>query len=266
MGAQALLLQAWVPQITEHGLLRTTHLWFISCLPLYWALHGVLCRHLVLRIASLRAASLVLVLLALPPWLLYFFPLSNYSADGRPWYSRQWGSVDGDNDIGVIFLKHHPISYLHVFVFGMVLARWRDLLKLERRARPRLFVSACAGCCNVGATAGYAALLVVFLAPPLRPLAHKLSARLSVLMPLQGLVLLGLSPLPPPLRNGATPSAGAAARPFSALERIDPVEISFAMLARVGGGTLGATSYNQYVFHVSRATALPPAAALRGRV
>ena len=36
-GAQALLLQAWVPQITEHGLLRTTHLWFISCLPLYWA-------------------------------------------------------------------------------------------------------------------------------------------------------------------------------------------------------------------------------------
>ena len=121
----------------------------------------------------------------------------------------------------------------------------------------------------MGATAGYAALLVVFLAPPLRPLAHKLSARLSVLMPLQGLVLLGLSPLPP-LRAGATdapPSAtAAAARPFSALERIDPVEISFAMLARVGGGTLGATSYNQYVFHVSRhspATSPPPC---RGRV
>ena len=69
-----------------------------------------------------RRLLLVLVLLALPPWLLYFFPLSNYSADGRPWYSRQWGSVDGENDIGVIFLKHHPLSYLHVIVFGMVLA------------------------------------------------------------------------------------------------------------------------------------------------
>jgi len=46
-----------------------------------------------------------------------------------------------------------------------------------------------------GAVCGYLGLLLVFLVPALRPVAHKLSARLSVLMPLQGLVLLGLSPL-----------------------------------------------------------------------
>ena len=27
----------------------------------------------------------------------------------------------------MIFLKFHPACYLHVFVFGMALARWREL-------------------------------------------------------------------------------------------------------------------------------------------
>ena len=36
MGAQGLLLQAWIPWVTEQGIVGTAHLWFVSCLPLYW--------------------------------------------------------------------------------------------------------------------------------------------------------------------------------------------------------------------------------------
>ena len=119
-------------------------------------------------LALLPAALAVTLLLALPPWLAYVLPSALPGGDANWYTAHRHGQMSTPIDALVVLLKFHPVCYLHVFVFGMVLARWRDLLKLERRARPRLFVSACAGCCNVGATAGYAALLVVFLAPPLR--------------------------------------------------------------------------------------------------
>lgn len=49
----------------------------------------------------------------------------------------------------------------------------------------------------------WAQLLLVFAVEALRPSAAKLSARLSVLMPLQALILLGLSPLPAPPSNSS---------------------------------------------------------------
>ena len=44
-----------------------------------------------------------------------------------------------------------------------------------------------------GASLGYLGLALVCFVPALAPLSPKLSMRLSVLMPLQGLILLGLS-------------------------------------------------------------------------
>ena len=149
----------------------------------------------------------------------------------------------------MVFLKHPPLSYFPLFLFGMVLARWRDLLKAVRRggAPPPPLAAACAVCCQCGASLGYTGLLMVFMVEELQPLAHKLSARLSVLMPLQALVLLGLSPLPPL----PAPRAAGVTRPLSQpLSRPppfrDPVELGFSAIARLGGTTIGATSYCVY--------------------
>jgi len=181
-----------------------------------------------------------------PPWLAYFLPGSNFDANATSWYKRKWGAMDDEKDFFVVFLKHHPLAYFHLFLFGMVLARWRDLLKAVRRGgEPPPLAAACAVCCRCGASLGYAGLLMVFLVEDLQPLAHKLSARLSILMPLQALVLLGLSPLPPlPARRGA----GATHVCYVPPTRFrDPIELGFSAIARLGGTTIGATSYCVYV-------------------
>ena len=64
MGLQGLLLQAWIPWVTEQGIIGTAHLWFVSCLPLYWLafrpiyrlLRRILPRSAEADLASLRAA------------------------------------------------------------------------------------------------------------------------------------------------------------------------------------------------------------------
>ena len=81
-----------------------------------------------------------------------------------------------------------------------------------------------------GAVAGYAGLLVVFTAEVVEPYSPKISARMSVLMPLQGLLLLGLS------------------------SRRDPIARLF------GAGllpALGELSYVQYVLQFIAADAWP---------
>ena len=242
MGLQGLLLQAWIPPVTEQGIIGTAHLWFVSCLPLYWLAFRPIYRLLRRRLASLRAATLLLLLLCVPPWLAYFLPGSNFDADATSWYKRKWGAMDDEKDFFVVFLKHHPLAYFHLFLFGMVLARWRDLLKAVRRGgAPPPLAAACAVCCQCGASLGYAGLLMVFMVQDLQPLAHKLSARLSILMPLQALVLLGLSPLPPL----PAPRAAVATQPPPPFR--DPIELGFSAIARLGGTTIGATSYCVYV-------------------
>lgn len=121
-----------------------------------------------------------------------------------------------------------------------------------------------------GASLGYLGVLLIFSIEALRPSAAKLSARLSVLMPLQGLILLGLSPIPPadeppqadksqPEANTAnaaviedglgsqdSPPDGAASKLKARLTMLlakDPVVQLFALFPEA----LGDTSYCQYV-------------------
>ena len=71
---------------------------------------------------------LFLLLLALPPWITLFVP---GSTGGDPnWYTaHRHGALSSEVDYIVVLLKFHPIFYMHVFAFGMVLARVRQLLE-----------------------------------------------------------------------------------------------------------------------------------------
>ena len=63
---------------------------------LYWCLFDWLFRHAILRLRTVRAAGFTLLLLALPPWLAYFFP--SFLPDGESaWYaSHRTGKLDDD--------------------------------------------------------------------------------------------------------------------------------------------------------------------------
>jgi hypothetical protein len=110
---------------------------------------------------------------------------------------------------------------------------------------PSLSVRTLALVFRLGASIGYFGLLLMFHMPELRPISFKLSARLSVLMLLQGLVLVGLTPLPRPasiivLPEGYQP--GGSVKPRSCSLR-DPIE---AILAH-SPAALGDLSYAQYL-------------------
>ena len=115
-----------------------------------------------------------------------------------------------------------------------------------------------------GATLGYAGLLAVFTTSA--PALHKISARLSVLMPLQGLVLVGLCPITPAgsaRRTADEPKAAAEEGWWPALaarlRRVpDPVEWLFSYAPP----TWGNISYAQYLLQFI-AYALWPRAQLR---
>ena len=114
-----------------------------------------------------------------------------------------------------------------------------------------------------GATLGYAGLLAVFTTSA--PALHKISARLSVLMPLQGLVLVGLCPITPPgsaRRTADEPEAAAEGWWPALAARLrgvpDPVEWLFSYAPP----TWGNISYAQYLLQFI-AYALWPRAQLR---
>jgi peptidoglycan/LPS O-acetylase OafA/YrhL len=99
------------------------------------------------------------------------------------WYrAHKWKSNSTVIDVLVIMLKFHPLFYLHLYALGVALA---CVYRHYQGNFPTLFRS--------GAVIGYAGLALIFTTPSLIPPAHKLSARLGVLAPLQGLVLLGLA-------------------------------------------------------------------------
>ena len=97
-----------------------------------------------------------------------------------------------------MLLKYHPIFYVHVFVFGMLLAVIRNHLKDEGTQTP--LANALRLLIQCGATIGYTGLLVIFTVRKLQPISYELSARLGLLLPLHGIMILGLSPL----SNGGT--------------------------------------------------------------
>ena len=124
--AQGFFLQSWLPWLPERTV--QVHCWFLSAMLPYWLLYDVLLHHIVFPITRIRPAGLVLVLLALPPWLVYIFPGSLPGGDPQ-WYStHKTGVLTTRTDFAVVVLKFHPVCYVHVFIFGMVLARLRALV------------------------------------------------------------------------------------------------------------------------------------------
>jgi peptidoglycan/LPS O-acetylase OafA/YrhL len=189
---QALLLQAWVPCMTERTL--QMQCWFLSCLVAYWACFGPLFR----CVQNLRlggALALIAALCALP-WLLVVIPVLG-GLDPQWYNEHNFGHAETPVDVLVVFLKFNPVCFVHVFLVGMLLGKLRILLE------PYAYSRALRRAVDLLAPLGYLALGLIFFVPALRPPAAKLSARLSVLMPLQSSILFGLAGLPgvehPPL-------------------------------------------------------------------
>ena len=258
MASQGVLVQAWLPWLPEGtggSLAVQSHCWFLSALLPYWMLFDVLFRRAVKPLASLAAGCACLLLLALPAWVALLVP---GSVGGDPaWYaSHRHGALHDATDYAVVLLKFHPACYLHVFLFGMVLARVRLLLAqtLQRRAeagagaaqaRARLNAIGCLQLLfRFGASVGVTGLLVVFLCRSVRIQSYPLSARLSVLMPLQGLIIVGLAPIRPPSAASSGKVAPSAARsPLAALAMACPVEMVF----RHASPQLGNVSYAMFL-------------------
>ena len=223
---QAFLVQSWLPWLTEQGL--ASHCWFLSCMVVYWAAFGTLYA-LILRMSA-RWTLGVLVACAALPWLAVVAPAIARDED---WYRYRSGDT-GSTDLVVVALKFNPLAYLHVFVFGMALAKLRSTVGVYGESRGAQDVPpqkhrwarrALAAACTYGAVLGYGGLLLVFCVRGLRPYSAKLSARLSVLMPLQGLILIGLS-------SPADPIALAFARgPLPALADVSYVQYVIQFVA-----------------------------------
>ena len=198
--AQALLLQAWVPEWVEHCL--QLHTWFLSAIMPCWAAHGVL--NTTIKTLSTRALAALLSACFAVGWapavIPRFFGLEAdwYTAHSDKHLARHMTHLD----VAVAFLKFHPLAFAHLYVCGVTLAHLRARLWIWQpvdgktaqlhHAQPPLLV-------RRGACIGYAVLLAVFTVPVLRPPGHKLSARLGALAPAQALVLLGLSGSDDPL-------------------------------------------------------------------
>jgi hypothetical protein len=124
--AQGFFLQSWLPWLPERTV--QVHCWFLSAMLPYWLSYDVFLHQIVYRITDVRRACLILIVLTLPPWLLYIFPSSLSEGDPQ-WYStHKTGALTSATDFGVVILKFHPMCYVHVFIFGMVLARLRQLV------------------------------------------------------------------------------------------------------------------------------------------
>ena len=203
--AQALLMQAWVPEWVEHCL--QLHTWFLSAIMPCWAAHGAL--NATIKTLSTRALAVLLSACFAVGWAPAVLPrLFGAQAD---WYiahsDKRLMHHMTHLDVAVAFLKFHPLAFAHLYVCGVTLAHLRARLwvrqpvdeKTAQHTQPPVLV-------RRGACIGYAVLLAVFTQPALRPPGHKLSARLGALAPAQALVLLGLSGSDDPLaRLFATP-------------------------------------------------------------
>ena len=180
--SQTVLMQSFSPYLATASM--AMHCWFLSCLLVYW----VLFRWLYLGVLRLNLAGTIFALAACAtlPWLTIAVPAAVGSSAG--WYDGSGEVGDDPKGFWLAFLKFNPLCYLHVFIFGMVLAKLRQLLK----GTPAGLIAFEGETCVTGAL-GYLGLLWVFLHREIRPAGALLSARLSVLLPLQGMVLLGFS-------------------------------------------------------------------------
>ncbi|CAL1139698.1 unnamed protein product, partial [Cladocopium goreaui] len=194
--AQSFLMQAWVPYFTENAL--QMHCWFLSCMVVYWFFFPPMSK--ALKDIGLLQTWLLMIFFFFLPWLLILIPL--YTHEEVDWYKEHdFYQTDSYLDLGVIMLKYHPICYFHVFILGMLLAKLRQLLDVHARSLPH-------GCFSWRnpynlvlqfiAPLGYAGVFIVFSDQDLDAKAwgYKLSARVSVLLPFQAMILFGLAGLP----------------------------------------------------------------------
>mmetsp|Transcript_27935 Transcript_27935/g.41247 ORF Transcript_27935/g.41247 Transcript_27935/m.41247 type:complete len:1849 (+) Transcript_27935:56-5602(+) len=193
--AQSFLIQSWIPVWTENALLLQC--WFLSNLVVYWAIFGFMYKQV--RAFSLHITIMLLTVICFLPWLTIIVP-ALFDGIDYTWYGEhKLGKTETSTDIWTIMLKFNPIFYVHVFIFGMLLAVLRNNLKnggSSYLAKLFTFFTQC------GATLGYLGLILIFSVEAFQPPAYKLSTRLSILLPLQGLIMLGLSPLPNVIDNG----------------------------------------------------------------
>jgi hypothetical protein len=179
--AQTWLLQAWVPYLADKALL--THCWFISCIVPYWALFPFFISWL--RKLSGRGIGCALAAMFLLPWLVLVIPWA--TGEQWDWYAQLPRTPNHSTHWAVLMLKFHPLCYVHVFLAGMLLAAGRSKLPNTPGMRRGM---------ELLAPIGYLAIILVFALPGLRIYGHKISARLSILLPFQAMILLGLAGLP----------------------------------------------------------------------
>jgi len=203
--SQGFLAQAWVPWLSEQTI--QLHCWFLSAMIPYWCLFGLVTKHMVLKLTRMSTVCMVMLLLSSIPWLAFILPEAyRPQSEHGQWYSgHRTGSLKTWVDVLIAFLKFNPLCYFHVFLFGMCLARLRERLKTAIIAQRKggstdhwLLIRLIHFLLLWGTSLGYFVILFVFLNKSVRPYSHKISSRLSILMIPQGLILLGLSPLPPP--------------------------------------------------------------------
>jgi len=182
--ASVLLLQAWIPSLTEN--VYQNQCWFLSCIIPYWLLHNRM--YLFFYKASSRFLSILLFCcFAIPVLLLMVVPL--IFGEPTTWFKQHtvFGSTEKWQDILTVMLKFHPIFYLHIYVSGMLIA----LLVIRFRETSRLskFIIF-----DFGTTISYSLLFGLFsLSGVVAMPTAKLVCRLGGLIPLQGLLLVGIS-------------------------------------------------------------------------
>ena len=193
---QCFLMQAWIPQLTEKAM--QMHCWFLSCMVVYWFFFKPLA-YLLKNLTLLKTALLMTFFFFLP-WLMILIPVMiNEPVD---WYKdHSYLATDTAIDIGVIMLKFHPICYFHVFILGMLLAKLRQLLDKKAvlsRHGAESWRNPYVIALQFVAPLGYLVLFLVFSVENFQAKlwGYKLSARISVLLPFQAMVLFGLAGLP----------------------------------------------------------------------
>lgn len=187
--SQVFLTQAWIPQLTEQAL--QTQCWFLSCMVVYWFLFKPL-SHL-LKMLSFRGVVITMMALFALPWLVVIIPKCMNMDDF--WYlQHQYSQTATRLDIAVVMLKFSPICYLHVFCIGMLLAKLR--LQLDTMAVAAGKTKNWCRPLELLVPLGYGGLALIFSVPSLQPWGSKLTCRVSVLLPLQAMILLGLAGLP----------------------------------------------------------------------
>ena len=252
--AQSFLLQSWLSFFTEKAL--QTHCWFLSAMVVYWLTFGPTYRFI--RKLSLGKTLGFMCCLGLLPWLAVIIPsalndLAFYKNHRTGSLTDEDGNPSGLDHL-VVTLKFNPICYFHVFLFGMCLANFRrhvtrreDSYETTRAPRPStqawLLVPF-----RAGAVMGYLSIFITFLSLREASAAQaKISARLGLLMPLQGLILLGLSPLRGLARDVSD------VQWFWQQTGADPI----ANLFHLAPGWIGDVSYAQYVLQILAYTVWP---------